>query len=50
MENDKGTLAPGRLADFIVLSDDIFMVDPERIPDARVVMTVTGGRVVHGSL
>ena len=50
MEREKGALVPGMLADFIALSDDIFVCDPERIPDARVLLTVTGGRVVHSAL
>jgi predicted amidohydrolase YtcJ len=43
-ENDKGTLAVGKLADFVVLSEDIVRQPPERILKARVVATVMGGR------
>ena len=46
-ERDKGTLADGKLADVIVLSDDPFKVAPEKIRDLKVVMTVAGGRVVY---
>ncbi len=42
----KGTLEVGKLADMVVLSDDIFSIDPPKIRDVKVVMTVTDGRVV----
>ncbi|HEX2091369.1 MAG TPA: amidohydrolase family protein, partial [Longimicrobiaceae bacterium] len=45
-EGEKGTLAPGRLADFVLIDRDLRAVPPETIRDARVVMTVVGGRVV----
>ncbi len=44
---EKGTLAPGSLADVVMLSDDIFAIAPERIRDVRVRTTVVGGRVVY---
>lgn len=47
-EDKKGTLAPGQLADFIVLSDDYFRVDDAAIADITSVLTVLGGAVVHG--
>ena len=48
-ENVKGTLEVGKLADFVILSDDIFKIDPVKIRDAKVVMTVMDGRVVYES-
>lgn len=42
-EDLKGTLAPGKLADFVVLSDDVLAPPPERILKTRVLMTVMGG-------
>lgn len=45
-EDIKGTLEPGKLADMIVLSDDLLTIDPERILDVVVEMTIVGGRVV----
>ena len=46
-EKDKGTLAPGKLADMVVLSEDPFAVPPERIRDVVAETTVAGGRVVY---
>jgi predicted amidohydrolase YtcJ len=46
-EKDKGTIAPGMLADFVVLSKDIFTAPPEAMPSIRAVLTVIGGQVVY---
>lgn len=46
-EDRKGSLAPGKLADFVVLSDDIFHIDAVKTQDTRVDVTVIGGRVVY---
>ncbi len=46
-ENVKGTLEAGKLADMVVLSDDIFAIDPTKIRDAKVLMTIVGGKVVY---
>jgi predicted amidohydrolase YtcJ len=48
-EHSKGTLAPGKLADFVALSRDIFSTDPMEILGAKVEMTVLGGRMVFPS-
>ena len=45
-EKEKGTLAPGMLADFAVLSKDIFTVPPAELADVQSVLTVVGGKVV----
>lgn len=45
-EDLKGTIEPGKLADMIVLSDDLLTIDPERILDVQVEKTIVGGRVV----
>jgi hypothetical protein len=47
-EGERGTLAPGMLADVVVLDQDLFAIDAARIRDAEVVYTVVGGRVVFG--
>jgi hypothetical protein len=46
-ENEKGTLAPGMLADLAVLSQDIFTVPPGQLPATRSLMTVVGGRIAY---
>jgi predicted amidohydrolase YtcJ len=46
-EREKGTLEPGKLADMIVMSQDIFRIAPDDIPKTQVVSTIVGGRVVH---
>jgi predicted amidohydrolase YtcJ len=46
-EREKGTLAPGKLADAVVLSRNIFQLKPDEIPNTTVVYTIAGGRVVH---
>ncbi len=48
-ENDAGTLAPGKLADFIVISDDVFSMKPQEIPKMKVFATILGGEVVYRS-
>ena len=45
-EQWKGTLEIGKLADFIVLSDDILSIDPTKIGEVKVLTTVVDGRVV----
>jgi len=47
-ENEKGSIVPGKMADLIVLSDDILSIDPVRIEKAAVEMTVVGGKIVYG--
>jgi predicted amidohydrolase YtcJ len=42
----KGSIAPGKLADFAVLSADIFHMDPVEIEKVKVVMTGLGGEIV----
>ncbi len=46
-EEDRGTLAPGKSGDMIVVDDDPCGVRPDRIKDIGVVMTVVEGRVVY---
>ena len=47
-EGDKGTLAPGMLADLVVIDRDYFAVADEEIKEIKVVMTVVGGEIVYG--
>ncbi|CUS85335.1 amidohydrolase [Candidatus Kryptobacter tengchongensis] len=48
-ENEKGSITPGKLADFVVLSDNIFNIPPEKIKDVKVLMTVLGGKIIYKS-
>ena len=48
-EARKGTLAPGRLADVVILDQDIFSIPPQQIRAVRVITTIVGGKVVFGS-
>jgi len=43
----KGSITPGKLADFVVLADDPHTVDKEKIKDIQIVRTVTGGATVY---
>ena len=45
-EAKKGTLARGKLADLVLIDRDLTAIPPESIHDARVSMTIVGGRVV----
>jgi predicted amidohydrolase YtcJ len=45
-EKEKGTISPGKLADMVLLSDDIFSVAPEKIRDVTVLKTIVGGKIV----
>ncbi|HEU4889818.1 MAG TPA: amidohydrolase [Thermoanaerobaculia bacterium] len=47
-EHELGRIAPGMLADVVVLSEDIFAIAPERIADVQVEMTIFDGDVVCG--
>jgi predicted amidohydrolase YtcJ len=47
MEDRKGSIEVGKLADFCVLDADILTVDPHTIKDIGVLMTIVGGTVVH---
>jgi predicted amidohydrolase YtcJ len=44
-ENDKGTIEPGKLADLVVLSDDPFAVDAEKIADIKIEQVFIGGKL-----
>jgi predicted amidohydrolase YtcJ len=46
-ENIRGTLTPGKLADFVVLSKDILTIPPAEILHTKVLLTVMGGKDTH---
>lgn len=45
-DKEKGSITTGKLADMVLLSDDIFKLDPKKIGDVQVDMTIVGGKVV----
>jgi predicted amidohydrolase YtcJ len=45
----KGSLAPGKFADLVLLDRDILTVPPDQIDHARVTLTMIGGRVVFAA-
>ncbi len=46
-EHTRGSLTPGKYADFVVLGDDITAIDPQRIGGTEVVATVLAGLATH---
>jgi predicted amidohydrolase YtcJ len=46
-EKIKGSVEPGKLADFVVLSDDIFAIDSVKIADTKVVLTIFDGKGIN---
>lgn len=46
-ENEKGKLIRGMLADLVVLDEDIFAIPPAQLKGVKVVLTMTGGKVVY---
>jgi predicted amidohydrolase YtcJ len=46
-EAEKGTIARGKLADLVILSDDIFSLPPAGVSAVKVLTTIAGGKVVH---
>ncbi len=45
-ESYRGSIAPGKVADLVVLGENIFSIDPMRILNTPVEMTVIDGKVV----
>ena len=46
-EDIKGTITVGKLADYVVLSDNLLTMDPDNIKDVKVLKTVVGGGLVY---
>jgi predicted amidohydrolase YtcJ len=45
-ENEKGSIETGKLADFVVLSENVLKIDPVEIKNVEVIMTIVGGEIV----
>jgi predicted amidohydrolase YtcJ len=45
-EKDEGSIEAGKLADLILVSQNIFEVDPYKIAETKVILTMVGGRIV----
>lgn len=45
-EEEKGSITPGKLADMVLLSDDVFSIEPEKIRDVKALKTLVGGKLV----
>jgi predicted amidohydrolase YtcJ len=50
MEDRIGSIEPGMLADLVVLDRDYFTVPDVQVKQIRALMTIVGGRIVHGSI
>jgi predicted amidohydrolase YtcJ len=46
-EKDKGSITTGKLADFVVLAEDLHAIAPSKIKDVKIVRTVVGGRTMY---
>jgi hypothetical protein len=46
-ENVKGSITPGKLADMVLLSDDILNIDPAKLRNVKVVKTWVGGKLTY---
>ncbi|HDP99886.1 MAG TPA: amidohydrolase, partial [bacterium] len=45
-EKIKGSLEAGKLADFVMIDQDITQIAPENIQDAKIMLTVAGGEII----
>ncbi|MCK6567520.1 MAG: amidohydrolase [Anaerolineales bacterium] len=47
MENEKGQIKEGYLADLVLFSHDLFALDPQNIREAKPVLTMVNGKIVY---
>jgi predicted amidohydrolase YtcJ len=47
VNGNRGSIEVGKYADLVVVSDNLFEIPPERIKDARVLLTLVGGKEVY---
>ncbi len=48
-EREKGSITPGKLADMVLLSDDLLTIHPDAIKNVKVEFTMMDGRIVYGN-
>ena len=48
-EANKGSLTAGKLADLVIIDRDLFAIPPAQIKDAKVLLTMVGGRITHAA-
>ena len=48
-EANKGSLTTGKLADFVIIDRDLFAIPATQLKDAKVLLTVAGGRITHAA-
>jgi predicted amidohydrolase YtcJ len=48
-EDVKGSVEAGKLADFCIIDNNILTIDPHKIVDLKILMTVAGGEIVYDS-
>jgi hypothetical protein len=46
-ENVKGSIEVGKFADFVILSEDPYKIQPEQVKEVKVEKTIVAGEVVH---
>ena len=46
-EKTEGSIEPGKLADLIIVSQNLFEINPHEIAKTKVIKTIVGGRVVY---
>jgi predicted amidohydrolase YtcJ len=46
-EDIKGSITSGKLADYVVLADDLYSIPIEKFKDVKIVRTVVGGKTVY---
>lgn len=49
-EQEKGSIEPGKLADMVVLTEDILAIDPAKIPEVKVLAIVFDGHIIKTPL
>ena len=50
MEEVKGSIEVGKLADFCIIDKDILEIDPHQIGNISVIMTIVGGKIVYDDI